>query len=55
VCPEHIIKKREDPVISGEFVEICSRCEDSILQEKLMKKFSEAEKGFEERELRYRS
>ena len=33
-----MVKKREDPGVPGEFVEICGQCEDKILYEKLMKK-----------------
>jgi hypothetical protein len=33
-----MVKKREDPGVLGEFVEICAQCEDKILYDKLMKK-----------------
>ncbi len=33
VCGDHIVKKREDLLVPGEFAEICSKCEDLILTE----------------------
>ena len=35
LCSEHIVKKREDPAVPGEFVDICRDCENNILFERL--------------------
>lgn len=32
------MKKREDPIVYGEFVDICFQCEDKILYDKVIKR-----------------